>query len=96
MVIHILSFKKWFENCVKYENLIDKIQVFKSLTTGKLQAFERTTNEIKKKRYTQTKAEEFRQESTAPLHDENEEDKTKVTRMSPLICPVTIQEQPAR
>lgn len=27
LVLHILSFKKWFDNHVKYENLIDKIQV---------------------------------------------------------------------
>lgn len=25
MVIHILSLKRWFDNCAKYDNLTDKI-----------------------------------------------------------------------
>lgn len=46
MVIHILSLKKWFDNCAKY-NLTDKTHTTLKKTTHKIQALKRlTTNKI--------------------------------------------------
>ena len=36
LIIHILSFKKWFDNCAKYEISTDKIQDLEKLTINKI------------------------------------------------------------
>lgn len=75
-----------FDNCAKYDNLIDKIQALERLSTNKAQILEKTNNE-NKKIFTHRG---IRVEPTMPLHYEVEEQHCKFIRTSTLICPVTI------
>lgn len=63
----------------------------KELKLDKIQAFERPTNENLKK-YSDT--EEFREELATPLHYEAQGEQSKIFKISTLIYPVPIQEQP--
>lgn len=42
-----------FDNCAKYDNMIDKIQALERLSTNKAQILEKTNNENKKNIHTQ-------------------------------------------